>query len=144
MDAFDTAQWDQGHDGPPPSATETALAFVRAIESRSFEELVLLLAPDHLHVVNGQGFRGEHAIRKVWEDWWRFAPDFTMTVSEVIESGDRVVVVMTVAGSRVVLHGRATQGRWSFPAVAIATVRDGRIAEWQEFGDASPAQQLAG
>jgi len=119
-----------------------ALAFLEAAAKRSFEALRPLMTDDHVFAFNEEETRGEKELGKAWTEWWQMVPDLKIEVVQTLQADQKVVIQMTSRGTCAVTDGRTVKGAWSYPVVAIVTVRDGKVAEWREFGDASPLNKL--
>jgi len=119
-----------------------ALAFLETTAKRSFEALRPLMTDDHVFAFNEEETRGGKEIKKAWTEWWQMVPDLKIEVVQTLEAGQKVVIQMTSRGTCAVKEGRTIKGAWSYPVIAIVTVRGGKVSEWREFGDASPLNKL--
>lgn len=128
--------------GEHPAPKAVALAFLGAASKRSFEALQALMTDDHVFAFNEEETRGAKELEKAWTEWWAMVPDLKLEAVQVLAADRRVVVQLTSKGTCAVKDGRTIKGEWSYPVIAIVTVRDGKVAEWREFGDASPLNKL--
>lgn len=80
---------------------------------------------------------GRAAIQNVYRAFATSFPDFTIEHPELVVDGDRVVQTVTFSGTNTGgFMGMAPTGkRFSFFAVLICTMRDGRIAHEQRIYD---------
>jgi steroid delta-isomerase-like uncharacterized protein len=64
-------------------------------------------------------------------------PDFAVTVDDTVSQSDRVAVRLTFTGTHQGgFYGMPATGKaFSIPAIAIARLEDGKIAEWWQIGD---------
>ena len=135
---MEVAMAEQKADTPK----DVALVFLDAAGKRSFEALQRHMTDDHVFAFNEEETRGGKALEKAWTEWWQMVPDLKMEVVQVLEAGQKVVIQMTSKGTCAVKDGQTINGAWSYPVVAIVTVRDGKVAEWREFADAAPLNKI--
>jgi uncharacterized protein len=64
---------------------------------------------------------------------------FRVTPEEVIDAGDRVVIIGTL-----VVKGRGSGIEMSFPTATVTTVRDGKIVHFQEYIEREKALAAVG
>ena len=64
---------------------------------------------------------------------------FHVTPDEVIDAGDRVVIIGTLR-----VRGRGSGIDMSFPTATVTTVRDGKIVHFEEFMERKKALAAAG
>ena len=64
---------------------------------------------------------------------------FRVTPDEVIDAGDRVVIIGTL-----LVRGRGSGIEMSFPTATVTTVRNGRIVHFEEFVERDRAIAAAG
>jgi steroid delta-isomerase-like uncharacterized protein len=64
-------------------------------------------------------------------------PDFALIIEDTVSEGDRVAVRMTFTGTHLGgFYGMPATGKsFTMPAMAIARVAEGKIAEWWQLGD---------
>jgi steroid delta-isomerase-like uncharacterized protein len=64
-------------------------------------------------------------------------PDFALTIDDTVGQGDKVAVRLTFTGTHQGgFYGMPATGKsFSIPAMAIARLADGVIAEWWQIGD---------
>jgi len=87
----------------------------------------------------GQIYRGHEGVveaMRVWRGAWE---DWRVEVEEIIDAGDRVLVISRESG-----RGKGSGVEIDQHAFVVFTLRDGRIVRWQGFVHRAPALQAAG
>jgi ketosteroid isomerase-like protein len=128
----------QSHQSPKA----VALAFLDAIKRQSYDALRPLMSVDHVAAFNEEETKGAANLKKAWIEWWQMVPDLQIDVVKVHEADEKIVIQLTSKGTYAVKGGRKVKGDFSYPLIAIATVRGGKVAEWREFGDFSSLDKL--
>ena len=127
--------------------TEAAImAFLAAADSHEWSRMSQVITSDHLFSLNGYDVRGEEDLKEIWKGWWDYAPQFRSEVVELVPARDpsRATVLTEVSGPGVVRDGKYIDQPWSFPVAAVVVVREGRVADWREFYDASEMESIGG
>jgi uncharacterized protein len=108
------------------------------------DEMLALCAPDirvdaSRRVFNPATYDGHaglrSAIREIWEAW----EDFCEEDEQLIDVGDRVIALHTIAG-----RGRTSGAEVRAQGALIWTVRDGRVARVEAFLDQREALEAVG
>jgi ketosteroid isomerase-like protein len=102
------AAWDQGD-------REAALAYVD-------DDVVVDATRRHF---NPMTYVGREGLRQMAIDIDEVWADFRMDVLELIDAGDRVVLVVHAVGK-----GKASGVEIEMPGAQVITIRDGRIVRW--------------
>jgi uncharacterized protein len=116
-----------------------------AFDRGDFEAVRALLHPDvewqpYLGVVEGSVHRGRDAIMKMWKSLQEsFGGTFEVDVLELIDRGERVVVVVD-ARARGSGSGAEVRQSWA----QVATIRDGLIVHVEPYPDRDAALEAAG
>ena len=112
-------------------------AFVAGMDARRFADIADLVTDDHRSLMNDRETHGRTALAGSFARWFAMVPDSRTKIRQLVVEGNIVVVSIEVSGTRLVLPdllpGGELIGEWSFPACAICTVQDGKVAEWREF-----------
>jgi ketosteroid isomerase-like protein len=91
------------------------------------------------HAIDEKPSYGPHAMRDDWERWASAFEELTVTVEEIIDAGDRVVVVAHHQG-----RGRASGVEVDARYYEVYTVREGKVSRVDEFADRAKALEAAG
>lgn len=81
---------------------------------------------------------------EAWAGFFEEFPDYRIEVDQILSKGDLVAVFGSASGS---FHGVGNSkpgAAWSFPAAWRAIVRNGKLLEWQVYGDIEPMMKSAG
>jgi ketosteroid isomerase-like protein len=119
------------------------LAFIAAINSGNIDQMALLMSADHVLIDSlGSRIEGRDAVLAGWGGYFKFFPDYRVEIDQI--SIDRGTVLATGWASAT-LHkdGKPVpDGHWRIPAAWRATVREGKITEWQVYADNKPVYEL--
>ena len=125
---------------PQPHADLVALlrdeeAFARLISpllTDDFESVTVLPAQT-------RAFAGLQGFRKNWLDWLEPWATYRSTIDELIDVGDRVVLLLRDYGRREDMDAEV-----ELIGASICTIRDGKIARWEDYTDRAKALEAAG
>jgi ketosteroid isomerase-like protein len=121
---------------------QVARSFVEAINAHDPAAIVALTTPDH-RFVDSLGHTIPPAdLRAAWEGYFRMVPDYRITVVRFVPDGDTVLAYGTAAGTFTTDGTLRPEHAWSTPAAWRATIRDGKVAEWQVYADNEPIRAL--
>ena len=84
-------------------------------------------------------YAGLGGFRKNWLDWLEPWATYRVTIDELIEVGERVVVLSRNYGRR-----KDVEGEVELIAAATLTFKDGKIARWEDYADRDAALEAAG
>jgi ketosteroid isomerase-like protein len=84
-------------------------------------------------------YRGHEGVRKSWERWLENFEEYGAEIEQVIDCGEKVLVVAREHG-RGQLSGAAISQR----IYAVYSFRAGKIARYEEFYEEQPALDAAG
>ena len=88
----------------------------------------------------GETYRGHEGVRRFWETWQEAFEDFHVEPEELIDAGDKVVVVIKVSG-----RGRGSGAQVETPSFPqVWTLRDGRPVRVEMYRSRSEALRAAG
>ncbi|MEM7167678.1 MAG: nuclear transport factor 2 family protein [Planctomycetota bacterium] len=131
----------------PVTSVETVERFLASINAHDVDGLAAMMTPDHQFIDSaGARVQGADSMREAWRAYFEMMPDYQITVSEILEKGQLVVVLGQAAGT-LARNGRVdAKDRWVVPAAwAAVVVGDApmeRVASWQIFADNSRIETL--
>jgi ketosteroid isomerase-like protein len=85
------------------------------------------------------GYRGHDGIRTLFADNAENFDVWELRYSELHDLGDRVLAIGVLR-----VRGKGSGLETEVPSAGIATMRGGKIARWQDFGDRDRALEAAG
>jgi ketosteroid isomerase-like protein len=83
--------------------------------------------------------RGHDGVRRSWEEWLAGFEQYRFEVEEVLDCGDRVLVVGSEQG-----RGAASGAAVSSRNYSVLELRDGKLLRYREFYDEGAARGAAG
>jgi ketosteroid isomerase-like protein len=108
--------------------------FNDCINQQDLAGLIALMTEDHLFVDSaGQRTKGREAMRVAWSSFFAAFPSYTNTFVALESLGERVLVLGCSTCSEPLLNG---------PAIWVAVVKDGLVAEWQVHDDTPENRRL--
>ena len=84
-------------------------------------------------------YAGLEGLRKNWLDWLEPWATYRITIDELIEVGERVVVLSRNYGRR-----KDMETEVELIAAAILTFTEAKIARWEDYADRAAALETAG
>jgi len=84
-------------------------------------------------------YAGLEGLRKNWLDWLEPWATYRITIDELIDLGERVVVLSRNHGRREDMETEV-----ELIGAAILTFRDGKIARWEDYADRAEALEAVG
>ena len=128
---------------PRPDADIAALFRDKRSFETMRESLRSLLTDDFesVAVVLGQTRRyaGLEGLRQNWLDWLEPWATYRSTIDELIDAGERVVLLLRDYGRR-----EGTDKEVEIIAASICTIREGKLARWEDYPDRAVALEVAG
>lgn len=122
-------------------AVRIAQAFVAAINAHDVEAISSLMTEDHRFVdAAGNEVGGRETLRPGWEGYFRWFPDYWITCSTVVAEG-AIAALFGRAGGSYGGSGRQ-EDQWDVPAAWLATISDGKVAEWRVYCDIGPQMRV--
>lgn len=127
----------------PPSPPDVVHSFIDRINQGDIDSLVELMTDDHLFVDSlGHTVQGRESMRKAWHGYIDMVPDYEISVEEIIESAD-TVIVLGVAGGTYSRDGTLDPAnRCQSPAAWKAVVRGDKVSEWRVYSDNEPIREI--
>jgi ketosteroid isomerase-like protein len=122
---------------------ELVLRSLDALNAGDVERLLEHADPDIRFIprrapVQG-AYVGHDGLREFVADNEESLEVFQVTPTEVLDGGDHVVIIGTL-----VVKGRGSGIEMSFPTATVTTVRNGRVARFQEYIEREKALAAAG
>jgi ketosteroid isomerase-like protein len=84
-------------------------------------------------------YAGIEGFRKNWLDWLEPWASYRTSIDELIDAGDRVVLLLRDRGRRADMDVEV-----ELAGASVATIRDGKIARWEDYADRAEALEAAG
>jgi ketosteroid isomerase-like protein len=122
---------------------ETVLAFMDRINQRDPDQLAELMTEDHTFIDSlGQTMRGRATMRKGWQGYYAFCPDYWVSHEDIFQSGG-IVVVFGAAGGTISAKGKLPdENKWRTPAAWRAVVENDLVKEWRVYADNKPVYDI--
>jgi ketosteroid isomerase-like protein len=116
-------------------------------DEHTFEGMLEALRPfvaddfESVMVFHGQirTYAGLEGLRKNWLDWLEPWATYRTSIDELIDAGERVVLLLRDHGRR-----EGMDAEVEIIAASIATVREGKLARWEDYADRAKALEAAG
>ena len=128
---------------PPPDADICALFRDEDTFTRMLEALGPLLTDDFESVGVFPGetriYPGLDGFRKNWLDWLEPWATYRTGIEELIDAGDRVLLLLRDHGRR-----KDMDAEVELIGASIATIRDGKLARWEDYTDRAEALEAVG
>jgi ketosteroid isomerase-like protein len=122
---------------------ETVLEFMSSINQRDPDKLAELMTEDHRFIDSlGHTMRGRETMRKGWQGYYAFCPDYWVSHEDIFQSGN-AVAVFGAAGGTISAKGKlADENKWRTPAAWRAVVENGLVQEWRVYADNKPVYDI--
>lgn len=123
--------------------TQTVLAFIDRINAHNVEGLCALMSADHRFVDSiGHSFHGREGMQTAWEGYFAWFPDYQITVEDLLEQGELVLVTGRASGTYAVDGKLPDENFWEAPAAWKALVENGQLTYWQVYADNHPVREI--
>ena len=117
--------------------------FVEAINAHNAEALLAFMTEDHRLADAGDcRVTGHESLRRAWNEYWTWMPDYRIEVQNMLSRGETVGVFGTARGTYAPDGRMRPENQWAIPAAWRAVVRGGHVAEWQVYADNSPVSEI--
>ncbi len=118
------------------SAAEVAASFIAAINAHDVEAICGLMTEDFVFVDSiGHVVQGRENMRSGWEGYFKWFPDYQISVEDTLEAGGLVAMLGSAKGTLCKRGVMKPENYWQVPAAWKAIVRGGRITEWRVYAD---------
>ena len=121
---------------------QPARSFVEAVNAHDPAAIVALTTADHRFIDSLGTTIGPEKLAAAWQGYFRMVPDYRITVTRWIADGDHVVAFGTASGTYTTDGTLRPENAWSTPAAWRASIRDGKVAEWQVYADNEPIREI--
>ncbi len=113
---------------------KTIESFIHQINTQNVEGICSLMTDDHIFIDNiGSKFEGKAMMREGWKGYFSMFPDYNITVSEIMEDGNSLLLCGIAEGTYKNLKEK--DAHFIVPAAWKAVVEKGKIKLWQVFAD---------
>jgi len=119
---------------------QTILKFIERINAHDVDGIMALVSKDYEFVnSSGDHFHDLKFLRDTWRAQFENHPDFKIRVQHVIcdPDGERVGVFGFSEGTYSPDGVLREENHWEVPAAFLGIVRDGKLAYWETYSDAS-------
>jgi len=114
---------------------KTVISFVEKINDQDVEGMAELMSDDHVFTDSmGIIVKGKKEMKKAWEDYFNWFPDYEITVMNTLLTNDSVGMFGKAKGT-FDSEDLSDNDRFEIPAAWRAKVKDKLITEWQVFAD---------
>jgi ketosteroid isomerase-like protein len=128
---------------PQPDSDIVALFRDEGTFARLREALKPILTDDFQSVAvfpaETRTYEGLEGLRTTWLDWLEPWATYRTSIEELIDVGDRVVLLLRDHGRREDMDAEV-----EIIGASIATIRNGKLARWEDFTDRADALEAAG
>lgn len=122
---------------------ETVLAFMDRINQRDPDKLAELMTEDHVFIDSlGQAVRGRATMRKGWQAYYAFCPDYWVSHEDIFQNGNIVAVFGAAGGTISVKEKMPAENKWQTPAAWRVVVENGLVQEWRVYADNKPVYDI--
>jgi ketosteroid isomerase-like protein len=119
--------------------SDVAKRFIERVNAHDVDGLVKLMTEDHTFVDSMGDKSARPAIEDGWRQYFEMVPDYWIRIDRTVSKGDTAILIGTARGTYVPKGGLSRpENRWETPAVWVAQVRGGKIAEWRIYSDNEP------
>lgn len=84
---------------------------------------------------HGNEVNGKESMLSGWKGYFQWFPDYTIEISEVLESADTVFATGFAGGTFRGMKDEEHSNYWRIPTSWKAIIKNGRIELWQVFAD---------
>jgi ketosteroid isomerase-like protein len=129
----------------PVDLTPVAIRFITAINDHDVEALSRLVTDDH-QFVDGLGtvVEGRDLIVQSWMEYFRWFPDYHITVESTLSRMDEVALFGSAYGTFAPDQELQKTNSWDIPAAFRAKISGDKVAEWHVYADNQPARRIMG
>lgn len=116
--------------------TETALAFVSAINAKDIARLAELMTEEH-KFIDGDGSEhvGKDGMKVGWKEHFKLIPDLTLSVSIQFEEKDTVILVGKSEGTIIDNGILKKENSWQVPSAWRVVIKSEKVSEWQLYAN---------
>jgi len=123
-------------------SVETVIRFITAINNHNIDLIDNLLSDDHRFTDSlGEVFRGKEIMVKGWKNYFKMFPDYKIDLDELFENENKIMFTGRASGTYS-LSPDPKKDHWEIYAAWKALIENGKIKEWQVFGDNKPVYEI--
>ncbi len=123
-------------------SVEIVIRFITAINSHNIDLISEIMSDDHKFTDSlGSIYRGKELMKRGWTDYLKMFPDYKIDLDEIYNDGDKIMFTGRASGTYGV-DKTIKENHWEINAAWRALVVNGKIKEWQVFGDNKPVYAL--
>lgn len=124
-------------------SVEVVKQYVRKINDHDLNGLLEITDDDAVFIDSmGINTRGKSEMRKAWDVFLTFFPDYNVEIKNII-SKNGMVAMFGIAKGTLSENGRLkSENRFEIPASWTAHVKNGKILKWQVYADNEPVRKL--
>jgi hypothetical protein len=124
-------------------SVEIVIRFITAINSRNVDLISEMISEDHKFTDSlGNIFRGKEVLTKGWTSYLHIFPDYKIEVDEIFDNGEKVMFTGKASGTYFSSEVFINENHWEINAAWRALIVNGKIKEWQVFGDNKPVYEI--
>lgn len=124
-------------------SVEIVIRFITAINNRNIPMLSNIITKNHTFTDSlGNVFKGKEIMIKGWENYLAMFPDYKIDVDEIYCDRNKVIFTGTASGTYTIDGKFADENHWEIKAAWRVLVEEGKIKEWQVFGDNKPVYEI--
>ena len=124
-------------------SVEIVIRFITAINNRNFNLLSNMISEDHKFTDSlGNIFRGKDVMTTGWKNYLHLFPDYKIEVDEIYENENKIIFTGKASGTYSSQGELSKENHWEKNAAWKALVLNGKIKEWQVFGDNKPVYEI--
>lgn len=122
---------------------ELVIRFITAINSRNIDLISDMISENHKFTDSlGNIFRGKEVMTNGWTNYLHLFPDYKISVDEIFNNENKVMFAGKASGTYISSEDSAEENHWEIIAAWRALIENGKIKEWQVFGDNKPVYEI--
>lgn len=122
---------------------EITLEFVEKINNHDVDGICSMITDDHVFIdALGERYHGKSTMRDVWSAYFRWFPDYRISVEHVLYHGRTAGLYGYAAGTYAVNGQLSPENSWKIPVAWRSVIQDGRIVEWRLYADNKPVYDI--
>jgi hypothetical protein len=124
-------------------SVEVVIRFITAVNNRNVDSIAELISEDHQFKDSlGNTFRGKDVMIKGWRNYLLLFPDYKIEVDEIYRTENKVMFTGKASGTYLSAGELSKENHWEIDAAWRAVVENGKVKEWQVFGDNKPVYDI--
>lgn len=124
-------------------AKDTIIDFVKQVNNHNVEGIANLLCDDHTFIdAYGNGISGKDEMKKAWEVYFEWFPDYVISISEIITGKHCTAMIGHASGTYKGIKNESNSYYWKLPAAWKIIVEGDKIKLWQIYCDTKIPSQI--